>query len=294
MSQGWIKLHRELFEKAIWQNSTPEQKVILITLLGMANHRGKEWEWKGRQFKAAPGQFVTSLDSICEKCGKGISVQNVRSALVKFKNYDFLTDESTKTGRLITIVNWSLYQGIDEDTNKDINNELTKSQQSGNKEVTPNKNDKNAKNDKKDIIYTSESNEYRLAAYLFNYIKKNNDKAKEPNFQTWAKEFEKVLRIDNRELEEVKKLIAWCQSDSFWHLNILSPKKFREKYDQLLITMKNDKQGNKRGAKVSNFNNFEQRTYDFDELEVKLLENSAVEEPTEDPKQMLKKLREGG
>ncbi|CAM2079535.1 MAG: DnaA N-terminal domain-containing protein [uncultured Clostridium sp.] len=158
MSEGWVKLYRCLFNKAIWQNSTPEHKVILITLLGMANHKGKEWEWKGKQFKAEPGMLVTSLDSICTMCGKGISIQNVRSALNKFEKYEFLTQEVTKTGRLITIVNWGVYQGVIEEGNKDTNKEVTndqqstnkevtKSQQTGNKEVTTNKNDKNNNND---------------------------------------------------------------------------------------------------------------------------------------------------
>ncbi|WP_053069899.1 DnaA N-terminal domain-containing protein [Clostridium novyi] len=157
MSQGWFKLHRELFEKAIWQSSTPEQKVILIALLGMANHQGKEWEWKGKQFKAEPGQFVTSIDSIVKRCGKGISEQNVRTAIKKFKKYEFLTEEVTKTGRLITIVNWGLYQGVEGETNKQINKDLTDasqtpnkdltdSSQTPNKQLTPNKNDKNYKN----------------------------------------------------------------------------------------------------------------------------------------------------
>ena len=136
MSEGWVKLHRCLFNKAIWQNSTPEQKVILITLLGMANHSGREWEWKGKQFKAEPGMLVTSLDSICTRCGKGISVQNVRSALNKFEKYEFLTQEVTKTGRLINIVNWGVYQGGNVEGNKETNKEVTKSQQSTNKEVT--------------------------------------------------------------------------------------------------------------------------------------------------------------
>jgi len=181
MSQGWFKIYRELFDKAIWRLSTPEQKVVLITLIGMANHQGKEWEWQGKQFKAEPGQFVTSLDSICEKCGKGISIQNIRSALTKFKKYNFLTEESTKTGRLITIVNWGLYQGVEEDINKHSNIEATKKQQRVSKDLTANKKDKNIKNDKKAILYDLESNEYRLAVYLYNFIKKNNDKAKEPN-----------------------------------------------------------------------------------------------------------------
>lgn len=159
MNEGWIKLHRCLMDKAIWTNSTPEQKTILITLLMMANHSGREWEWKGRQFKAEPGMLVTSLEHIVDKCGKGISIQNVRSALKKFEKYEFITQEVTKTGRLINIVNWGIYQGIKGESNKDVNKEatkdkqkdgreLTKSQQTADKDVTTNNNDRNIKNDK--------------------------------------------------------------------------------------------------------------------------------------------------
>jgi len=148
--QGWIKLHRELIDKPIWLRSTPEQKSILITLLLMANHQENEWEWQGIKFKVKPGQFVTSLEHIAEKSGKGVTVQNVRSSLKKFQDkYQFLTNESTKTGRLITICNWGDYQAKEEETNKDTNNELTKNQQRGNKELTPNKNDKNDNNSRK-------------------------------------------------------------------------------------------------------------------------------------------------
>ncbi|NSW92820.1 MAG: hypothetical protein HPY74_19635 [Firmicutes bacterium] len=146
--EGWVKLYRVLLKKPIWLKSTPEHKTILITLLLMANHEQGEWEWQGYKFKVEPGQFVTSIDSIVKECGKGISFQNVRSALKKFEKLGFLTNVSTKTGRLITIVNWEEYQANDDDTNNNTNKEVTKNQQRGNKEVTPNKNDKNDKNDK--------------------------------------------------------------------------------------------------------------------------------------------------
>ncbi|MBB6215624.1 DNA replication protein DnaD, partial [Anaerosolibacter carboniphilus] len=100
--QGWIKLHRELLVKPIWTESTPEQKTILITLLMMANHKEKEWEWKGQKYKARPGQFVTSLESIAKKSGLGISIKNVRTALKRFEKYEFLANESTNKNRLIT------------------------------------------------------------------------------------------------------------------------------------------------------------------------------------------------
>ena len=148
---GWIKLYRDLIEKPIWKCSTPEQKVILITLLCMANHDTQEWEWQGKRFKCKPGQMVTSLESIAKACGNGVSGQNVRTAIKRFEKYEFLTNQSTKTGRLITIVNWEKYQVYDKPPNKDTNNDLTKTQQSTNKDLTTNKNDKNDKNDKKDI-----------------------------------------------------------------------------------------------------------------------------------------------
>jgi hypothetical protein len=141
--QGWIKLYRQLTNKAIWKCSTPEQKVVLITLLLMADHTGNEWEWQGKKHITKPGQFITSLKSIAEKAGQGISIQNVRSSLKKFEKYEFLTNKSTKTGRLITIVNWELYQAKpEESTDKPTND-----QQRGNKEVTTNKNDKECKED---------------------------------------------------------------------------------------------------------------------------------------------------
>lgn len=139
-SKGWIALHRKLLDKAIWTESTPEQKVILITLLLMANHAEKEWEWQGQKYVAKPGQFVTSLSKIAEKAGPGISMQNVRTALKRFEKYDFLTNQSTKVNRLITINNWAFYQDKDNHGNKEANNQLTKSQQSTNKELTTNNN----------------------------------------------------------------------------------------------------------------------------------------------------------
>lgn len=155
-SQGWIKLYRELLDKPIWIESTPEQKVILITLLSMANHAPKKWEWQGEPYEVEAGQFITSLESICRRAGKGISVQNVRTALKRFEKLEFLTSKSTNKNRLITIVNWGLYQGIKEESNKQTNKQLTSNQQTVNKQLTTNKNDKkminNGKNEKKSNV----------------------------------------------------------------------------------------------------------------------------------------------
>lgn len=134
-------MYRSLLDDPVWMLSTPEQKVVLITLLTMANHSSKQWEWLGEKFEVLPGQFITSIDSIKSKAGKNISSQNVRTSLKRFEKLGFLTNKSTKTGRLITVVNWAFYQ----DENSDLTKQVTKTSQRANKDLTPNKNDKNDK-----------------------------------------------------------------------------------------------------------------------------------------------------
>jgi len=89
--------------------------------------------------------------------------------------------------------------------------------------------------------FLSDSIEYRLAEYLFNHILKNNPKHKPVNIQSWAKSIDLMLRVDNREVEEIKQVIRWCQQDEFWRTNILSASKLREKYDALISKMNNKK-----------------------------------------------------
>ena len=149
---GWIKLYRKTLQSDMYKSLNSKQRDVMMTLLLMVNHEEKEWEWNGEIFKAEPGQVVTSISKIKENCASDVSLQSVRTALLKLEKWGFLTNESTKTGRLITIVNWDVYQNTDEQTNKDSNKELTKHQQRTNKELTTNKNDKNEKNDKEEKI----------------------------------------------------------------------------------------------------------------------------------------------
>jgi uncharacterized protein YvpB len=148
---GWVKLYRKTQKSDMYKNLNSVQRDVMINCLMLANHKENKWEWNGEIFEAEPGQFITSLSSLKEVCAKDVSIQNIRTALKKLERWDFLTNKSTKTGRLITIVNWGKYQGLDCEVNKDNNKEVTKNQQSTNKELTTNKNDKEClKNDKND------------------------------------------------------------------------------------------------------------------------------------------------
>ena len=148
----------------MYRSLNSKQRDVMIQCLLMANHQKKEWEWQGDPFICERGQFITSLDSITRNCGDDVKMQSVRTALLKLERWGFLTNKSTKTGRLISICNWDAYQSNDGLTNKDANRQLTKLQQSSNKALTPNKKGKNDKKGKRES--TSKARPHSLSEVL--------------------------------------------------------------------------------------------------------------------------------
>src|SRR4030042_5346722 len=128
-----------------------------------------------------------------------------------------------------------------------------------------NSDEQKSKNNNK--IFENDSVEIRLSEYLYKKIKENNPKAKQPNFNPWAKNIDLLLRIDKRTEEEVRKIIDFCQKDSFWRSNILSTSKLRDRFDQLWIKMQEPPKqaysnGNMVNGKPIQATNYEQREYD--------------------------------
>jgi DNA replication protein DnaD len=135
---GWIKLHRKLLNSDMYRSLNSTQRDVMIQVLLSANHKTNQWEWKGKLFECKPGQFITSLKTLKNKCASDVTIQNIRTALNKLKTWQFLTNKSTKTGRLITVLSWDTYQGMHEEDQQS-------NQQTANKELTTNKNDKERK-----------------------------------------------------------------------------------------------------------------------------------------------------
>lgn len=116
--EGFFKIWRKLFLNPIWLKSKPEHKVILLALLANAQWRSNAWEWNGRPYQCKAGEFISSYGNIAKDCGKGITVQMVRDAFIRFKKLDFLTWDAGKSrtdGVKVTILNWCNYQNDDDE-----------------------------------------------------------------------------------------------------------------------------------------------------------------------------------
>ena len=275
---NFILLYRELMDKPIWADSSPEQKTILITLLLMARFKPEKRMFGTEMIVVERGQFITGLQKITNKCGKGVTIRNVRTALNKFKKYEFLTYETTNKGMLVTIENWTSYQPPSKQGDKQTGTQTTQDRQASDKQVTSkrqatdnykegNKEKEGEEGKKEKNINTKNSSsavptdkplkfanehssiQFQLAALLGQRMKENNPSCKLPavnskSLDTWCIEIDKMIRLDKRDPEEIKEVIEWCQKDDFWLANILSTKKLRAKYDQLVVK-KNQNPANK-------------------------------------------------
>jgi biotin operon repressor len=140
-NQGWIKLHRKLLN---WQwSDSPNTGWLFMICLMSANHENKMWHG----VLIEKGTFITSYPHLAKKVG--LSEQSVRTSLNKLKSTGELTVKTTNKYSVITINNWITYQS----TNRQPNTRLTDNQQTTNRQLTANKNDKNDKN----VIKTSKN-----------------------------------------------------------------------------------------------------------------------------------------
>lgn len=135
MSNGWIKIHRQILE---WEwYDEPNTLRLFLHLLLKANHKNKSY--RGVEIKE--GQVMTGYDKLAKELS--LSTQKIRTAINKLKLTNEITSVSTSQGTIIQIVKYKEYQVV---TSK-----LTDEQQTDNKRITTNK---NVKKEKK-LVYRS-------------------------------------------------------------------------------------------------------------------------------------------
>ena len=201
-NEGFICLWRKTQYDPIWFNSTPEQKAIFITLLFMANWKKQKYDIFGDEVTLEAGSFITSYTQIAELTGKGVSMQNVRTAIDRFEKMGFLTRKVTKRGSLITIVNWRKYQDRDYETNTPTNIELTSHQQAINKALTLNSHAHKRTIQPSNQVTKEPSNHISPLT-----PQRGKDKAQEDSFDAEGSELISSFAGSNEELAEA--LRAW-------------------------------------------------------------------------------------
>lgn len=247
---SWIKLKTTMFddEKIRLIQAVPEADAILViwirllVLAGKTNDDGLIYIQRNMPYTE---EMLSTLF--------GKPVNTVRLALTTLANFNMIDLNGDGS---IAITNWEKHQNIEGMEKVREQNRLRKQRQREKKkllgDVTGQSRDNHAtdididKDIDKDIkdsrkprkrVYEEDSPYLKLAHYLYKKINEEatseDEMTKKPEFQSWADDIRKMVELDKRPIEKVKRMIDWSQKNSFWSKNILSAKKLRAQYDRM-------------------------------------------------------------
>lgn len=225
MNNGWIKLHRQLFESSLWLEEPFTKSQAWIDLFANANHKDNSFWVRGIEIPVKRGQIGWSEVTMAKrwKWSRG----KVRRFLFYLETKQQIVQQKIdKITSIITIINYNKYQN---DTSK----ETTDGQQTDNRRYT-NKNDKNVKNEKN----TSKGKPLRefnpLGAEIIKAFEEVDPKNKTYYGNTTQRTACDFL-LDEYGLEEVKKRIAVLPQTNrlSYFPTITTPVQLRDKWVQL-------------------------------------------------------------
>ena len=125
---GWIKLHRKIFDNPVI-TKTPWHVTVWLYTLANAAHKETDVLFSGRRFTIGPGQLVTTMAKLCSITQEErLTTRRIRTILDEFEKENQITRESrngTGGGLLITITNWGNYQTGDSLATELINSPAT-------------------------------------------------------------------------------------------------------------------------------------------------------------------------
>ena len=135
----YVKIFRKLIN---WEWFTDVNTChLFVYCLLKANW--KDGSWKGIAYKR--GQFITSLETMSQETG--LSVRKVRTALKHLILTNEVTNQVTSNYRLISVVNYDLYQSKRQTERQGDDKAATKQRQSDDNSIRNIKNNKEVQED---------------------------------------------------------------------------------------------------------------------------------------------------
>jgi len=214
MTVGWIKIHRSI--KTHWlYNEKPYSRLnAWLDILLEVNHTENKFPIKDKIFICKRGESLNSLDTWSKRWGWNKS--KVRRFLKLLESDSMIELKSEHKTTRLTVCNYDTYQ---DERNAD-ETQMKRKRNADETHLTPNKNDKNNKNEKNNNISPEISDEYvRIAKYFYDLQKPKFGNMKfmlNVDINKWADEIRKLVEIDGKSLETIKKVLRFAIDDDFW------------------------------------------------------------------------------
>lgn len=261
MEGNYIKINRSILDWE-WYKDINTYRLFTHMLL-KANW--KEGRFMGREIPR--GSFVSSYPRLSEETG--LTVDELRTALKHLKATGEITVTSQSKYSVFTIKNYCIYQDVPSQVpgcSQSIPSlfPAIEERKEGEEQEERKEGRRKAK-DKKDVVATpmpesatfpEDSFEMLCVNTLVHSCLEQFQGAKVPVTEkerdAWCVYIERMKRLDNRSEEDIKAALEFAVTDSFWRSNIRSTKKFREKFETLIVQARRGRQATSRSEKIQN------------------------------------------
>lgn len=256
---SYIKIDRKILEWEWWPDINTHR--LFSYMLLKAN-------WKDANFKGElipRGSFVSSIAALAE--GTNLTVNEVRTALKHLKSTNEITSKSCNKYTIFTVNNYNTYQDINEQNHNQITN---KSQAIKTieeyKEIKKDRKEQESGADSQKILLGDRFNEFcelypkKFSNILvvngeYTYLLETTPALSENNLIAAARNYAESCQILRTQEWYIKNPENWLK-DSTW-ISYL-PENYKKPEEK----------------KQNKFNQFQQKDYDFEELEKQLLSNN--------------------
>ena len=239
MSNGWIKLHRSMFDNDLWLAEPFTKAQAWIDLIGNANHKAASVWIRGIEVRVDRGQIAWSELTMSKRWTW--SRNKVRRYLRMLKDRGMVEQQTNKVTSIVTICNYGVYQSSEttEGTANETTGETTEGQQKDNRRYT-NKNDKNDNNEKNGSTSTAVAVSNTDAVNeVFDYWKHRMGKnGRTVLSDKRRKAIQGRMKKEGRTVEEIKQAIDGCASSPF-HMG-QGPDSDGTVYDDLELICRNN------------------------------------------------------
>ena len=121
MNDGWIALHRKIYNSSDFNNQL--EVAVFLYLVAMASHKPVQVVYRKKKLNLKRGEISIAYRDLAKKFN--LSMQNIKTIIKNLKNSGNINQTLTKNLSIYSIVKYSKYQDLEATPNQKLTNRTT-------------------------------------------------------------------------------------------------------------------------------------------------------------------------
>ena len=121
MNDGWIALHRKIYNSSDFNNQL--EVAVFLYLVAMASHKPVQVVYRKKKLTLKRGEVSIAYRDLAKKFN--LSMQNIKTIIKNLKNSGNINQTLTKNLSIYSIVKYSKYQDLEATPNQKLTNRTT-------------------------------------------------------------------------------------------------------------------------------------------------------------------------